>query len=56
MKLADDALLMVVEIFRRGILGLSDVSQDLRDLELIEGADGKLTLKSSKWDSVNETD
>jgi hypothetical protein len=44
MKLADDSLLMLVEIFRRGVIELKDISQDLRDLDLVENKEGKLTL------------
>jgi hypothetical protein len=56
MKLADDALLMLVEIFRRGILEMGDVSQAMRDLDLIEDSEGKLTLKHKGWDTVSDTD
>lgn len=56
MKLADDALVMLVEIFRSGIVELKDISQDLRDLDLIEDSEGKLTLKKSTWSVPMETD
>ena len=35
MKLSNEALAAIVEIFRRGILELTDVSQELRDLDLV---------------------
>lgn len=56
MKLADDTLLMMIDIFRRGILEGMDVSQLLRDLDLIQDADGKLGLKTTAWKSTAETD
>lgn len=56
MKLADDALLMLVEIFRRGILELKDISQDLRDIDLVEDSEGKLTLRKMMWSQPSETD
>lgn len=49
MKLADDTLLMIVDIFRKGIVEMKDISQDLRDLDLIEDSEGKLTLRRSTW-------
>lgn len=53
MKLAEETLLHILDIFRKGIVELRDMSQDLRDLELVQGNDGKLhvnreTLTSEK--------
>lgn len=42
MKLAEDALLHILDIFRRGIVEMRDMSDLLRKLDLIEGPDGKL--------------
>lgn len=41
MKLSDEALLKIVDIFRQGILGMKDVSQELRDIRFVE-RDGAL--------------
>lgn len=46
MKLADDALLLLIDIFRSALVEGKDISQSLRDLELNPDADGKLTARS----------
>lgn len=42
MKLSNEALAQIVEIFRRGILEMADVSQELRDLDLVDDGSGRL--------------
>lgn len=42
-KLGPDVLLKIVEIVQLGLVGQTDVSQDLRDLEMVE-EDGLLCL------------
>lgn len=56
MKLADDALLMMIEIFRQGILEGRDISQLLRELDLREDAEGKLGLAKLTWTPPSEAD
>ncbi len=56
MKLADDALLMMIEIFRQGILEGRDISQLLRELDLRENAEGKLSVSKVTWNPPSETD
>ncbi len=56
MKLADDALIMLMEIFRQGIMELKDISQGLREIDLVPDSSGKLTLRQTTWDKTNETD
>lgn len=45
MKLADDALIAVIEILRKALVEGDDVSQMLRDLELEVDVTGKLGVK-----------
>lgn len=45
MKLGDETLLVLVDIFRRAIVEMKDISDDLRQLDLELGADGKLHVK-----------
>lgn len=45
MKLDEVALLEIVEILRKGLTELVDVSDLLRNLELEETQEGKLTVK-----------
>jgi hypothetical protein len=47
-KLAEETLLHILDIFRKGIVELRDMSQDLRDLELIQGDDGKLHVNQEQ--------
>ncbi len=56
MRLADDTLIMLMEIFRQGIMEMKDISQGLRELDLVEDSEGKLTLKRTTWGQANETD
>lgn len=44
MKLSETALLEIVEILRKGLEELRDVSVDLREYDLEQDKDGKLTL------------
>lgn len=62
MKLADDALIRIIEILRQGLMEEKDISQLLRDLDLEPNHAGKLGVAglTSEWilpDSENpETD
>jgi hypothetical protein len=47
MKLADDALIGIIEIFRQGLMENKDISELLRGLDLECTADGKLGVTSS---------
>lgn len=44
-KLGDETLLHILEIFRQGIIEQKDMSQALRDLDLEQRADGKLYVR-----------
>lgn len=46
MKLGSEVLLEIMSIVQRGLIGQTDVSQDLRDLDLAE-VDGELVLSNS---------
>ena len=48
MKLADDVLLEIIEILRKGLVEEMDVSQLLRKLDLSPNSNGKLSLSSAK--------
>lgn len=59
MKLADDALIAVIEILRKGLIEQMDISQLLRDLDLFPDVNNKLSISNNevKWSHVqNETD
>ncbi len=47
MKLADDALIRIIEIFRQGLMEGKDISDLLRELELEKTADDKLGVAFS---------
>lgn len=47
MKLADDALIGIIEIFRQGLMENKDISELLRGLDLERTTDGKLGVASS---------
>jgi hypothetical protein len=46
MKLADDALIRVIEILRQGLMEGKDVSELLRELDLEPNSQGKLGVAS----------
>jgi hypothetical protein len=50
MKLADDALIRIIEIFRRGLMDNKDVSVLLRELDLEKNEIGKLAVSSTSND------
>lgn len=60
MKLADDALIRVIEILRQGLMENKDISNLLRDLDLEPNAQGKLGVARgvgpSAWVEAPETD
>lgn len=45
MKLADDALLMIIEYLRQALLEEKDISNLLKEMELEPDGEGKLRLK-----------
>jgi hypothetical protein len=47
MKLADEALIRIIEIFRQGLMDNKDVSVLLRELDLERNASGKLTVSAA---------
>lgn len=50
MKLADDALIRIIEILRQGLMENNDISDLLRGLDLETTADGKLGVQTSHGD------
>jgi hypothetical protein len=56
MKLADDALIRIIEILRQGLMESKDISDLLRGLDLEPDATGKLGVSSSSSEWVAETD
>jgi len=44
MKLADDALIRIIEILRQGLMENKDISDLLRGLDLEQNAVGKLSV------------
>lgn len=50
MKLADDALIRIIEIFRQGLMEQKDISSLLRELDLENNAAGKLSVSASNSD------
>lgn len=50
MKLADDALIRIIEILRQGLMEGKDISELLRSLELEQNPGGKLSVASSSGD------
>ncbi len=46
MKLADDALIRIIEIFRQGLMENKDISELLRELEL-DVSGGKLAISAA---------
>ena len=55
MKLSDAALLTIMDIFRQGIVEAKDISELLRNLDLVE-QDGKLIPAHKVWNQVSPTD
>lgn len=55
MKLANDALVAVIEILRKGLTEGCDVSEMLRSLDLEPNGEGRLALKSQQDDVVWKT-
>lgn len=51
MKLADDALIRIIEIFRQGLMDNKDISVLLRELDLEKNDVGKLAVSASTTDS-----
>lgn len=47
MKLAPDALIGIIEILRKGLVENTDISQLLKELDLVEDGAGKLRLSGA---------
>jgi hypothetical protein len=47
LKLSDAALIQIMAIVQRGLMGQTDVSQDLRDLEFVPDDEDKLKLANT---------
>lgn len=57
MKLADDALIRIIEILRQGLMENKDISDLLRGLDLEPNGAGKLGVSQTAGDwTVAETD
>ena len=56
MKLADDALIAIIEILRQGLMEGKDISEQLKALDLSDNGLGKLGVTSVAWAGANETD
>ena len=59
MKLANDALIRIIEILRQGLMEEKDVSELLRELDLEQDSSGCLRVSSShnEWKAtIPETD
>ena len=50
MKLADDALIRIIEIFRQGLMDNKDISVLLRELDLEVNEGGRLGVSSANSD------
>ena len=50
MKLANDALIAIITVFRKGLTEGSDVSEMLRNVDLVEDGSGKLKLNPQHED------
>lgn len=55
MKLADDALIRIIEILRQGLMEQKDISDLLRRLDLELDSSGKLAVssKTEEWNVDN---
>lgn len=58
MKLADNALIRIIEILRQGLMENKDISDLLRTLELEPDAEGKLSVssQSTDWTAAGTSD
>lgn len=57
MKLADDALIRIIEILRQGLMENKDISDLLRELDLEQNSQGKLGVSSGSnagWTMTSE--
>jgi hypothetical protein len=50
MKIDEHVMARIIELFQKAVVEGKDISQDFRDMDLVERADGKLTLKGSPAD------
>jgi hypothetical protein len=50
MKLADDALIRIIEIFRQGLMEQKDISSLLRELDLERNDAGRLAVSAASTD------
>lgn len=59
MRLADDALIRIIEILRQGLMENKDISDLLRTLDLEANSEGKLGVspgENADWTMTPETD
>lgn len=56
MKLADDALIALIEMMRSALMEGRDISSMLRAFELEQNSQGKLSVANPSWQMTNETD
>ena len=58
MKLADDALIRIIEILRQGLMENKDISDLLRTLDLEVNSTGKLGVssQSTDWTATGTSD
>jgi hypothetical protein len=56
MRLADDALIRIIEILRQGLMENKDISDLLRTLDLEPNGAGKLGVSAQTTDWTAETD
>lgn len=56
MKLADDALIAIIEILRQGLMEGKDISEQLKALDLAPNDQGRLAVQSVSWAGATETD
>lgn len=54
MKLNNDALVAIISIFRKGLLENKDVSELLRNLDLVVDSENKLSLNKESDDLWNK--
>jgi hypothetical protein len=50
MKLANDALVAIIGVFRKGLTEGTDVSELLRNIDLVQDASGRLALNPNHED------
>ena len=54
MKLGPDVLLEIMSIVQKGLAGQTDVSQDLRDLDLLVSRNGEFVMLNNEKAEIPE--